>query len=265
MFLRGMVEIHRLEKMMKVMTEQSHRDAAVVYILRGKLARFQRNNGKFEQLDTVRQGECVGQLSFLSDDPSCYTYEAMEPTLVALVTKTRLAQLVHEQPKILLSLAHSSVAELSPLARQLDFALDWVLVEAGRAVTSPGVNTDNVYIILSGRLVSDIADADASSSSSYGKGQMVGIVDVLMERSREKSYMAVRDSELCLIPRQTMRTLQDRCRTVLSELNRVLGDRLSNNNTAKYVKFFIQKSCPGLLKALHLFILGGRERLIPAR
>ena len=54
-----MVEIRRLEEMMTVMTERSHRDAAVVYILRGELARFQRNNGKYERLDTVRRGGCV--------------------------------------------------------------------------------------------------------------------------------------------------------------------------------------------------------------
>ena len=71
--------------------------------------------------------------------------------MVALISKPSLSRMISCRPEVLLSLAHSSVAYLSPLARELDFALDWVMVEAGHAVTSPGLNRDNVYIILSGR------------------------------------------------------------------------------------------------------------------
>ena len=36
---------------------------------------------------------------------------------------------------------------------------------------------------------------------------MVGMVHVLMKKNRETSYIAVRDTELCLNPSQTLRIL----------------------------------------------------------
>ena len=39
-----------------------------------------------------------------------------------------------EQPSIVLSLAHTVVSRMSPFVRQIDFALDWEMIEAGRAL-----------------------------------------------------------------------------------------------------------------------------------
>ncbi len=37
-------------------------------------------------------------------------------------------------PKVVLSVGHTIVKRMSPFVRQIDFALDWTQVEAGRAV-----------------------------------------------------------------------------------------------------------------------------------
>ena len=39
-----------------------------------------------------------------------------------------------EQPKAVCGLAYDCVQRLSPLVRQIDFALDWTELEAGRAL-----------------------------------------------------------------------------------------------------------------------------------
>ena len=39
-----------------------------------------------------------------------------------------------EQPSIVLNVAHSFMKRLSPFVRQIDFTLDWMQVEAGRAL-----------------------------------------------------------------------------------------------------------------------------------
>lgn len=38
------------------------------------------------------------------------------------------------QPSVVLSAAHTVAARMSPFVRQMDFAIDWTAVEAGRAL-----------------------------------------------------------------------------------------------------------------------------------
>lgn len=41
---------------------------------------------------------------------------------------------MREEPRVVLNVAHTVVKRVSPFVRQIDFALDWMAVEAGRAV-----------------------------------------------------------------------------------------------------------------------------------
>lgn len=43
-------------------------------------------------------------------------------------------RIMREEPDVLLNIAHTVVRRVSSFVRQIDFALDWVAVEAGRAV-----------------------------------------------------------------------------------------------------------------------------------
>ena len=44
------------------------------------------------------------------------------------------SRIMREQPSVVLGVAHTVVKRMSPFVRQIDFALDWMEVEAGRAV-----------------------------------------------------------------------------------------------------------------------------------
>lgn len=41
---------------------------------------------------------------------------------------------MREEPTVVLNVAHTVVKRVSPFVRQIDFALDWMALEAGRAV-----------------------------------------------------------------------------------------------------------------------------------
>lgn len=41
---------------------------------------------------------------------------------------------MREEPQVVLNVAHTVVRRMSSFVRQIDFALDWMAVEAGRAV-----------------------------------------------------------------------------------------------------------------------------------
>lgn len=46
----------------------------------------------------------------------------------------QLCRIMREEPWVVLNVAHTVVKRVSPFVRQIDFALDWMAVEAGRAV-----------------------------------------------------------------------------------------------------------------------------------
>ena len=41
---------------------------------------------------------------------------------------------MREQPSVVLNVAISTLNRLTPFVRQIDFALDWMMIEAGRAL-----------------------------------------------------------------------------------------------------------------------------------
>lgn len=43
-------------------------------------------------------------------------------------------RIMRKQPAIVLGVAHTVVKRMSSFVRQIDFALDWMEVEAGRAI-----------------------------------------------------------------------------------------------------------------------------------
>lgn len=45
-----------------------------------------------------------------------------------------LLRIMRVEPKVVLNVAHTVVRRMSSFVRQIDFALDWMAVEAGRAV-----------------------------------------------------------------------------------------------------------------------------------
>ena len=45
-----------------------------------------------------------------------------------------LDSIVRDSPQVALHIAHTVVRRLSPFVRQVDFALEWVFVESGRAL-----------------------------------------------------------------------------------------------------------------------------------
>ena len=43
-------------------------------------------------------------------------------------------RIMKEQPRIVLNVGHTVVRRMSPFVRQIDFALDWMYIEAGRSL-----------------------------------------------------------------------------------------------------------------------------------
>lgn len=134
-------------------------------------------------------------------------------------------------PSIVLYVAHSVVQRLSPFVRQVDFALDWLFLESGRAVYRQEDDSDSTYIVLSGRLRSVITHKNGKKElvAEYGKGDLIGVVEMVTHTKRSTTVIAVRDSELAKLPEGLFNAIKLKYPIVVTRLINLLGHRILGN------------------------------------
>ncbi|XP_071442905.1 neuropathy target esterase sws isoform X1 [Hetaerina americana] len=247
--LSGRVEIREVPAGTYLMREDSHKDVALIYILSGMLTVSQRTaltssrnelgvgagevgsgvggDGEVHMFN-AHHGEVVGGLAVLTGEPSFFTIKAKHHSRIALLSKTTFYSIMRESPKVVLHIAHTVVRRLSPFVRQVDFALDWVFLESGRALYRQGDESDCTYVVLSGRLRSVITYGNGKKEpvSEYGKGDLVGIVEMVTQTTRGTTVMAVRDSELAKLPEGLFNAIKLRYPIVVTRLITLLGHRI---------------------------------------
>ena len=86
--------------------------------------------------------------------------------------------------------------------RSIDFALEWLQLESGKALYKQNDEANSTYVVLSGRLRSVIRQENSKKTlvAEYGRGDLIGIVETLLNTSRKTTVIAVRDSEVAKIP-----------------------------------------------------------------
>ncbi|XP_043274976.1 neuropathy target esterase sws isoform X1 [Venturia canescens] len=229
----GKVQIREVPAGTYLMKEESHKDVALVYVVSGSLIISQkvsedRDPGQEVHMFSAHQGEIVGGLAVLTGEPSFYTIRAKHTSRIALLTKQTFFAIMREKPTVVLHVANTVVRRLSPFVRQVDFALDWLFLESGRAVYRQGDESDSTFIVLSGRLRSVITHADGKKElvAEYGKGDLVGIVEMVTQTKRSTTVMAVRDSELAKLPEGLFNVIKLRYPIVVTRLINLLGHRI---------------------------------------
>uniref|UniRef100_A0A8C6I1E2 lysophospholipase n=1 Tax=Mus spicilegus TaxID=10103 RepID=A0A8C6I1E2_MUSSI len=144
-----------------------------------------------------------------------------------LLTLMKL-DIMRKRPDVVLGVAHTVVKRMSSFVRQIDFALDWMEVEAGRAIYRQGDKSDCTYIVLSGRLRSVIRKDDGKKrlAGEYGRGDLVGVVETLTHQARATTVHAVRDSELAKLPAGALTSIKRRYPQVVTRLIHLLGEKI---------------------------------------
>uniref|UniRef100_A0A2S2NHV6 Neuropathy target esterase sws n=1 Tax=Schizaphis graminum TaxID=13262 RepID=A0A2S2NHV6_SCHGA len=229
--LLGKVEIRKIPTNTFVMQEDSHKDAALVLLLNGSMLVSQKMDpeGLTEAyMYSVNPGDIVGGLAVLTGEPGFLTFRADRPSVISILSKNTVYEIMRVKPQIVLPIAHTVVARLSSFVRQVDFALDWLFIESGRAVYRQGEESDSTFIVLSGRLRSVITHENGKKElvAEYGKGDLVGIVEVITQTPRGTTVMAVRDSELAKLPEGLFNAIKKRFPGVVSTLINLLGHRI---------------------------------------
>ncbi|KAM3956273.1 patatin like phospholipase domain containing sws [Aphomia sociella] len=228
--LRGNVQVRDLPAGTYIMKEESHKDVALVYLLSGALLVSQKvAEGEGEvHMFTAYPGEVEGGLAVLTGEPSFFSIRAKHFSRIGLLSKTTVYSIMRERPSVVLHIANTVVRRLSPFVRQVDFALDWVFLESGRAVYRQDEESGSTFIVLSGRLRSVITHPNGKKElvGEYGKGDLVGIVEMVTQTRRSTTVMAVRDSELAKLPEGLFNAIKLRFPVVVTRLINLLGHRI---------------------------------------
>ncbi|XP_051630605.1 patatin-like phospholipase domain-containing protein 6 isoform X3 [Manacus candei] len=216
-----------------VIARQGDQDVSLHFVLWGCLHVYQRMIDKAEDvcLFLTQPGELVGQLAVLTGEPLIFTIKANRDCTFLKISKSDFYEIMREQPSVVLSVAHTVAARMSPFVRQMDFAIDWMAVEAGRALYRQGDKSDCTYIVLNGRLRSVIQKGSGKKElvGEYGRGDLVGVVEALTRQPRATTVHAVRDTELAKLPEGTLNNIKRRYPQVVTRLIHLLSQKILGN------------------------------------
>uniref|UniRef100_A0A670KAD1 lysophospholipase n=1 Tax=Podarcis muralis TaxID=64176 RepID=A0A670KAD1_PODMU len=227
--LHGKVTLHQVTAG-TVVSRQGDQDVNIRFVISGMLHVYQRKIDSEEEtcLFITHPGELVGQLAALTGEPLIFTIKANRDCSFLAISKSHFYEIMREQPTVVLGVAHTVVKRMSSFVRQIDFALDWMEVEAGRAVYRQGDNSDCTYIVLNGRLRSVIRmdDGKKQLTGEYGRGDLIGVVEALTHQPRATTVHAVRDSELAKLPEGALTSIKRKFPQVVTRLIHLLGEKI---------------------------------------
>uniref|UniRef100_A0A8C2U4I5 lysophospholipase n=1 Tax=Coturnix japonica TaxID=93934 RepID=A0A8C2U4I5_COTJA len=213
-----------------VLSRQGDQDVNVCFVVSGMLHVYQQKVDSEEDtcLFITHPGELVGQLAVLTGEPLIFTIKANRDCIFLSISKSHFYEIMREQPSVVLGVAHTVVKRMSSFVRQIDFALDWMEVEAGRAVYRQGDKSDCTYIVLNGRLRSVIRMDDGKKhlTGEYGRGDLIGVVEALTHQPRATTVHAVRDSELAKLPEGALTSIKRKFPQVVTRLIHLLGEKI---------------------------------------
>uniref|UniRef100_A0A673XFE4 lysophospholipase n=1 Tax=Salmo trutta TaxID=8032 RepID=A0A673XFE4_SALTR len=216
-----------------VLNSQGDQVSHVQFVISGALHVYQRTIDREEDtlLFLTHPGEMVGHLAVLTGEPLIFSVRAHRDCSFLSISKAAFYEIMREEPKVVLNVAHTVVKRVSGFVRQIDFALDWMAVEAGRTVYRQGDKSDSTFIVLSGRLRSVIAKDDGKKelTGEYGRGDLIGVVEALTHMNRATTVHAIRDSELAKLPEGALSSIKRRYPQVVTRLIHLLGQKILGN------------------------------------
>ncbi|XP_056313732.1 patatin-like phospholipase domain-containing protein 7 [Danio aesculapii] len=216
-----------------VVASEGDQDVSVQFVISGTLHVYQRLIDREEEscLFVAHPGEMVGHLAVLTGEPLIFSVRAQRDCCFLSISKTHFYEIMRAEPRVVLNVAHTVVRRVSSFVRQIDFALDWMALEAGRAVYRQGDKSDSTFIVLSGRLRSVIMKDDGKKelAGEYGRGDLIGVVEALTHLNRATTVHAVRDSELAKLPEGALNSIKRKYPQVVTRLIHLLGQKILGN------------------------------------
>lgn len=176
----------------------------------------------------IKPGGLAGYIGTVSSYRSFIDVVAKTDVYVGFLPRTSLERIVDKYPIVLLTMAKRLTSILPPLILHIDFALEWLSVNAGQVIFHGGDESDAIYLVLNGRmrLVEDRKDGGVSVKAEYGQGESVGELEVLTESARSGTLHAIRDTELVKFPRTLFNSLAQEHPSITIKISKMIASKM---------------------------------------
>ncbi|KAF2457837.1 lysophospholipase NTE1 [Lineolata rhizophorae] len=176
----------------------------------------------------TKPGGLAGYLGTVSSYRSFIDVTAKTDVYVGFLPRASIERIVERYPVVLLTMAKRLTTLLPRLILHIDFALEWVQVNAGQTIYDQDDESDAIYIVLNGRLraVQEGEDGDARAVGEYGQGDSVGELEVLTESVRPASLHAIRDTELAKFPKTLFNSLAQEHPGITIKISKIIASRM---------------------------------------
>jgi predicted acylesterase/phospholipase RssA/CRP-like cAMP-binding protein len=211
-----------------LMRQGEHGDEMYV-VLAGRVSvQVEHEDGTRTVVDEIASGSVVGEMALLTGLPRTATVTAIQPTDLARLTRDDFERLAAKHPhalneflrRILPRLRRTQLVRVltelfgelaEPARADLERHLQWVQLDGGGLLFREGDVSDDVYVVINGRLRAVTSDADGRERvlEEVGRGTAVGEVSLLTGEPRSATVYAVRDSDLLRLSKRAFDELTD--------------------------------------------------------
>ncbi|KAI1425421.1 patatin-like phospholipase [Xylaria sp. FL1777] len=188
----------------------------------------------------VKPGGIAGYISTVSSYRSFIDVVAKTDVYVGFIPRTTLEKIVDKYPIVLLTMAKRLTSLLPRLLLHIDFALEWVQVDAGQVIFNKDEESEAIYLVLNGRLrlVEDRQDGGMNVRAEFGQGDSVGELEVMTESTRTGTLHAIRDTELVKFPRTLFNSLGQEHPNITIKIAKIIASRMRRiiDNPSTYAR-----------------------------
>ncbi|RDW64213.1 lysophospholipase NTE1 [Coleophoma crateriformis] len=179
-------------------------------------------------LALIKPGGIAGYIGTISSHRSFIDVVAKTDVYVGFLPRSSLERIVEKYPVVLLTMAKRLTSLLPRLILHIDFALEWVQVNAGQVVYHQGDDSDAIYIVLNGRLrlVLNNDEEGMKVVGEYGQGESVGELEVMTESVRPATLHAIRDTELARFPKTLFNSLAQEHPGITIKISKIIASRM---------------------------------------
>ena len=181
-----------------------------------------------KSLALIKPGGIAGYIGTISSYRSFIDVTAKTDVYFGFLPRSSLERIVEKYPVVLLTMAKRLTSLLPRLILHIDFALEWVQINAGQVIYHQDDDADAIYIVLNGRLrlVADKEETGMKVLAEFGQGESVGELEVMTESARPGTLHAIRDTELAKFPRTLFNSLAQEHPGITIKISKIIASRM---------------------------------------
>ncbi|RKF61682.1 Lysophospholipase NTE1 [Erysiphe neolycopersici] len=181
-----------------------------------------------KSLTLIKPGGIAGYIGTISSYRSLTDVVAKTDVYVGFLPRSSLEMIVEKYPVVLLTMAKRLTSLLPRLILHIDFALEWVQVNAGQIIYKQFDESDAIYIVLNGRLrlVQNTENEGMKVLGEFGQGESIGESEVLTETVRPATLHAIRDTELAKFPKTLFNSLAQEHPGITIKISKMIASRM---------------------------------------